>query len=156
MALGLALVARLVGVEHALQRRLGVDHHVLAARHAHDEIGTKRSVAGAERRLLDEVAMTDHSRQLDHVAELHLAPLPSRVGLAQRRHERAGLGTEPLPCFRERAELSLQPATRLATVLIELDELVVDTAQLAGGRSYELLNGPLPTFALALGVHLPR
>ena len=47
VALALFLVARLVGVEHSLQRGLGVDDHVLAAREAHHEIGPQRRlVAG--------------------------------------------------------------------------------------------------------------
>ena len=38
----LDLVARLVGVEHGLQGRLGVDDDVLAAGHADDQVRSQR------------------------------------------------------------------------------------------------------------------
>ena len=94
--LALLLVARLISVQHALQRSLGVNHHLLGARHAHHKIWPQRPLLASQRDLLDEVAVLDHSGELDHVAELHLSPLPPGVRLAQCRHERAGLGTELL------------------------------------------------------------
>jgi hypothetical protein len=49
MALALGLVARLVGVEHALQRGLGVDDDVLAAGQPDDEVGAQRHVVPGHR-----------------------------------------------------------------------------------------------------------
>ena len=86
MALALFLVARLVRVQHALKGSLGIDDDVLAARHADDEVRPQGPILAADRGLLDEIAVADHSRELDDVTELHLPPLPSRVRLAQRGH----------------------------------------------------------------------
>ena len=100
VAQALLLVARLVGVEHALQRCLGVDHDVLAAGHVDDQVGPQHRPVVAQRGLLDEVAVAHHPGELDHVAQLHLAPLAAGVGLAQRGDERAGLGPQAARRYR--------------------------------------------------------
>ena len=52
VALALGLVTRLVGVENALQRRLGVDDDLLAARQLDDQVGAQGRVVARDRRLL--------------------------------------------------------------------------------------------------------
>ena len=77
-----------------MQRRLGVDDHLLAAGQLDDEVGPQQAVSVGDRGLLDEVAVRRHPRQLDDASELQLAPAPARLRLAQRRDERAGLGAQ--------------------------------------------------------------
>ena len=100
--------------------------------------------------------MPDHPRQLDDVAQLHLAPLPARVRLAQRGHERACLGAELLACLGQRPQLRLEPAARLPPLLIELQQLRVDAAELLLERRHELLDGLLALVEIALGLDLRR
>ena len=152
--LALLLVARLVGVEHALQRGLRVDDDVLAAGHADDQVGPQRRLVPGDRRLLDEVAVPHHPGELDDVAQLHLAPLAARVRLAQRRDERAGLGPELLAGLGERPQLRLEPAARLAALLVEPQQLGVDTAELLAQRRDELLDRLLALVEVALGLRL--
>ena len=105
---------RLVGVEHALQRRLGVDDDVLAAGQADDQVRAQHVVSSpASGALLDEVAVADHPGELDHVAQLHLAPLAAGVRLAQRGDQRAGLGPQPLA--RSRSASAAGPRAARAT-----------------------------------------
>ena len=138
--LALLLVAGLVGIEYALQRRLGVDDDMLAAGQVDDQVGTQRRLIAGDRRLLGEVAVPDHPGELDHVAELHLTPLSAGVRLAQRGHERAGLGSETLAGVGKRLQLSLEPPARLPPLLIEMEQLGVDPAELLLERGHELLD----------------
>ncbi len=79
--------ARQVGVE----RHLRVDDHELAARQPHEHVRAQHALAGADRGLLDEVAVVDHPRHLHDVAQLDLAPGARGGGPLQRRDEVAGL-----------------------------------------------------------------
>ncbi len=58
--------------------------------------GRSDLLVAVEARLLVEVAVAEHARQLDHLAQLHLSPLPARVRLAQGRDQCAGLSAAAL------------------------------------------------------------
>ena len=111
------------------------------------------SSPGSER-LLDEVAMADHARGLDDVAQLHLPPLAARVGLAQGGHERAGLGPQPLAGVGQRPQLRLEPPARLTALLVEREQLRVDPAELLLDRPDQLLDRRPALLELAVGLGL--
>ncbi len=154
--ISLLVGGRLVGVEHALQRRLGVDDDVLAPGQVDDQVGAQRPLVAGERRLLDEVAVAHHPGELDDVAQLHLAPLAARVRLAQRGDERAGLGAQPLAGLVQRLQLRLEPAAGLAPLLVEVQQLLVDPAELLPQRRDELLDRLLALVQIALRLGLGR
>ena len=133
-------VAGLVGVEHALQRRLGVDDHVLAAGEVDHHVGAQRRLVPGVGVLLDEVAVLEHPGRLYHIAQLHLAPLAAGVGFAQCGDERAGLGAQAIAGLGQRAQLRAHLAPRLAAFLVEAQQLTVDPAQLLLERSHQLLD----------------
>ena len=152
--LALLLVARLVGVEDALKRRLGVHHDVLAARQADHEIRSQGRFVPGQGGLLDEVAVADHAGELDHVAQLHLAPLAARVGLAQRGDQRSGLGAQALTGLGQRLQLRLEPTARLASLLVEPQQLRVHATELVAQRGDQLLDRLLALVQIALGLRL--
>ena len=127
---------------------------MLAARHVDDQVGSQRRLVTGQRRLLDEVAVADHAGGLDDVAQLHLAPLAARVGLAQRGHERAGLGPQPLAGLGQRPQLRLEPPARLTPLLVEREQLGVDPAELLLDRRDELLDRLPALVEIALGLGL--
>ena len=152
MLLALVLVAGLVGVEHSLQRRLGVDDDVLAAGQADDQVRAQRRLVARDRGLLGEIAVPDHARELDHVAQLHLPPLPARIRLAERGHERAGLGPQALAGLGKGPQLRLEPPSRLPPVLIECQQLGVDPAELLLERRDKLLDRLLAVVEVSPGL----
>ena len=91
-ALGLGL--GLDGGEVGIERRLGVDDHTPSAGQADDEVGPSATVVGVARLLLDEVDVVQHAGELDHAAELHLAPAAARFGAAESLDQVAGLELE--------------------------------------------------------------
>ena len=119
-----------------------------------DQVRPQRRLVARDRRLLDEVAVADHAGELDHVAQLHLAPLPAGVGLAQRGDERAGLGPQPLAGLGQRLELRLEAPARLAPLLVEPQQLRVDAAELVAERRHQLLDRLLALVEVALGLGL--
>jgi len=118
----LALV-HVVGAERSevrLDRDLRVDHDALPAGELHDHVRpeeTARVVALAL--LLVEVAVLNHPGELDDALQLHFAPTAAHVRRAQRRHEVAGLGAEPLLSFGDRLQLLANHRDGLQPLLLE-------------------------------------
>ena len=79
------LVGGLHGLDVAGERDLGVDDDLLAVGEGDHEVGTHTGagVVGAGR-LLDEVAVLQEPRHLDHAAQLDLAPTAPDVRRPQR------------------------------------------------------------------------
>ena len=73
-------------VEEGLQWRLGVDDNILAAGQLHHQIGTQPSGFCGHRLLLGEIAIGEHAGDLDHAAQLNLAPASAHVRSSQRAH----------------------------------------------------------------------
>ena len=145
-----------VGVQEGLQRRLGVDHHLLAAGHVHDQVGAQGAIVVAHRHLLGEVAVADHAGHLDHVSQLHLPPAATRLGLAQGRHQRSGLAAQTLLRLDHRAQLLLQHAGALDAVPVEPLQTRVHQLELFRDRRHQLLDRLLALLQLALGLALIR
>ena len=120
---------RQIGIE----RHLRVDHHELAA-------GRRTSMSGrsgpspVHRALLEEVAVGDHPRHLDDVAQLDLAPGPARGGSLQRRDEVAGL-------LSQRAHPVAELADHLRELALGLAALALETSDLALHPRRALLDG---------------
>jgi hypothetical protein len=77
------VVLRFARVEIGSERRLRVDHDLLAARDSNHEIGSQqRSLRVASGGLLLEVAVRDHPCGFDNVAELDFAPAAAYVRCA--------------------------------------------------------------------------
>ena len=133
----LGLVGRLEGLEVRGERDLCVDDQLLAARDPDDEVRPQEialSVAG--RRLRDEVAVLEHSGELDDVPKLSLAP-PTADG---RRAERVREIARPLA---EQGHLLAERAERLLARTIELLDAEPDVAERLLQRRDRRLELPL-------------
>ena len=116
--LSLRLVGRLERVEVRDERRFRVDHDVLSARYADDEIRPQGAVLRRRRHLRHVVAVLDHAGVLDDVAELCLAPAPANVRGAKCVRQAPGtLG--------QRRDLCLQGTVRLLTHALDRLELPI-------------------------------
>ena len=65
----------------------------------------------------------------DAALELHLAPATAGLRLAQSRDQPAGLATEPLLCFDDRAEVLLHRAVRLPATIAKRDAALASAGQ---------------------------
>ena len=84
-------------IEVGDERHLRVDDDVLVAGEPHDHVGAQHVPVGVGgRRLLDEVAMLDHSCHLDDAAKLDLPPASPDVRCAERGDEVARLRPQAL------------------------------------------------------------
>ena len=82
-----------------IQRRLGVDHDLRAARNRHHRVGPHPDLA-ARRRLLDEIHVPGDTRRLDRVPQVLLAPRPAHLRVAQHALQPARLFRQPLDLLR--------------------------------------------------------
>ena len=141
-----------VGVE----RHLRVDHDQLPARQPHEHVRPQPAVLGVDRRLLDEIAVGHHARQLDHPAQLDLAPGAARLRALQRRDELAGLLAQGVRAQRQRAHHLRQLDLPVAALALQAPQLALDLRQLLVHRPHHLLEllraqRHLPGRALLLG-----
>ena len=128
-----------VGVE----RNLGVDDDVAPARQTHDEVGPQDPLAGAERRLLHEIAVRDHACQLDDPAKLHFAPAPAGAGRAHRGREAAVSALEPGLRLDEVADLGAERARGCAPPSFDLLQAARDLLERFLERRDHPLDRPL-------------
>ena len=135
------LVGRLVRVQVRLERDLAVHHHLLLAGQVHHQVGTERAALDVHPGLLGEVAAVHHARQLDHPAELDLAPAPAGVGGPERADQALGLLAERILRLGEGAELGPQRALRPLAALVQLGELSVDLLQRLAQRRHQDVDG---------------
>ncbi len=90
--------------------------------------------------LLEEVAVGEHPRRLDRVAELHLPPGAAHLGGAQGGSEARRLGPNLLAHLRERLDGGAQGAVVLPARALELLDLLGDVAERLAQRLDELLH----------------
>ena len=148
------LVRSLDGLEVGLKRSLGVDDDVLPAGKLDDEVGPDAAVIDACGHLLDEVAVGEHARHLDHAAELDLAPATSHGRRAERRDEIAGLGAQALLRLRERPHLAEEGAVGLGPRPLEVLDLAVDLDEGLLDRRHEVLDGQPALIEIVLRLRL--
>ena len=139
-----------------MERRLSVDHYVLAARQVDEQVWPQRGFRAREGRLLAEVAVAKHAGELDDVSQLHLAPLPARVRLAQRSDQRTCLAAQPLARLVQVAQLRLEAAARFASLLVEAKQLGVDPSELLAQWRDQLLDRLVALLQVALRLRLRR
>ena len=125
---------RLLGGEEGVERDLGVHDHQLAARQAHEDVGTQAPVVGVHRGPGGEVAVLDHAGHLDDVAQLDLAPCAAGRGASQRRAEAPGLCGQTVHARPERTQHLAQASVGLAALLLELVDLALHLAELKSDR----------------------
>ena len=94
--------------EKLLERRLGVDDDLLAARQVDDQVRTKPAVLGEQSGLLVEVAALQHARHLDDAPELELAPSAADRRRAQRARQRVADEPRATICSDRRAYDSIR------------------------------------------------
>ena len=130
------VVVRCVGsIEIRLERHLGVDDEVLAARVPDDEIRPEQaSVVVAAARLLHEVAVGEHAGELDDALELHLAPPAAHVRCAQRGDEAAGLLSQQLLPLHDGAQVLVDRADGREALLLERLRLLLEAVERLGDR----------------------
>ena len=137
------LVLRLERVEIRGEGRLRIDDDVLAARQLDDEVGPQHAPVGIrDRRLLGEVAVREHPRELDDALELDLAPAAAHVRRAERGAEVSGLGAELLLPLRQRLHLLGQRPVGTLALLVEGLRLLLEDLQRRRDR-VELRTGEL-------------
>jgi hypothetical protein len=122
---GVALGFRLglVGGEERVERGLGVHHHELAARQAHEDVRTQSPVVGVHGGLGGEVAVLNHAGHLDDVAKLDLAPRAAGRRASQRGAEAPGLLGQTVHAGEQRTQRLAQAPVGLATLLLDWSTL---------------------------------
>ncbi len=125
----------LARLEERGQRRLRVDHDVLAAGQVHDEVGTHAgAVRGGRRRLRGEVDPRQHAGVLDDPTQLDLAPGAAGGGGAQRAGQSRRLRAQRLTGGADGLDLLAEPGVLLQPVALERAHLVLDARQGARER----------------------
>src|SRR5437899_11074231 len=75
------------GIQKSLQRRLGIDNDMLPTRQLHNQIGPQPSALAENCLLLSEIAIWQHSRDLNHSPQLNFSPPTANVGCPQCAHQ---------------------------------------------------------------------
>ena len=137
------LVGGLGGFEVGRERDLGVHHDVLAPGQVDHHVGAQLPVAGGHRCLLVEVAAGAHSGQLDHAAQLHLAPAAPGLGPAQRGDQGLGLLFELVGAAPGDGHLLGQGGVRRGALRVRLAQLRLHPGQRLLQRPDQALHGGL-------------
>ncbi len=138
-------------VEVGGQRDLGVDHDVLAAGQPHHHVRPVRP----GHRLLLEVAVRVHPRQLRDPTQLELSPPPPSLGTPQRRHEGAGLIAQSVRALTDEFHLFGQFGVCGGATGVGLPQTELDSVQGLRQRFDHALHGTTPFVQIApgLGAH---
>ena len=102
--------------------------------------GRSAPVLGLDRALLQEVAVGDHARHLDHVAQLDLPPGAARGGPLQRRDEVAGLLAQRADALAQLADHLRELALRLPALALEAPDLALHPPELLLHRRHQTLD----------------
>ena len=148
------LILRLERVEVRIERRLGVDHHVLSAGQLHDEVGAQARLFSRKRLLLQEIAMRHHAGHLHHAPQLHLSPAPSHVGRAQGLHEIPRLRLKFFLRGHEGFDLLGERAISLPPGLFEVLHLASHLIERLPDGGDQILHRLLARFEVAFGLAL--
>ena len=145
-------VAAFVGahrVEEADDRHLRVDDDVLAAGQPNHEVGPLQPVGRAHRMLLVEVAVLDHAGELDHLAQLVLAPRPARLRRAKGRHELPRLVLELRGRLAHLVDLGTERGVGIGAFALDVLHLLFDVCQRLFQRRDEQLDRLLALLQIA-------
>ncbi len=129
MDFALAVVRSLERGEVSVKRNLGVHDDHLAARQPDEHVGPQDAVLPRQRVLLNEVAVLDHPRHLDDVAQLKLAPRAARRRAAQGGDEAAGLIAQVADAPAERGDHLGELALRFAALALQPADFVLHSGQ---------------------------
>ena len=129
VGLPLVLVVGAGRVEERVQRDLGVDDHPPPADQVDDEVGSLDPVVGAGVGLLGEVAAVHQTGQLDRPLEVHLAPAPAHLRLAQRRGQGLGLAAQGVGGHPHVQHLLAQLALPAGPLVVEVAHLVAEPVE---------------------------
>src|SRR6185503_11695840 len=147
------LVRSFERLEVGVERRLGIDDHVLAARQPHDDIRPDAAVVAVQRTiqrlLFFEVAVFEHAGELDHPFQLDLAPTPTDTGPLERIDQAARLGLEMLTGQIERGETFGQRGAALDPAALGTLDFAVDLVERLLKRAEQMLDGLLARIDIA-------
>ena len=130
VGLALVVVIGARGVEERVERHLRVDHHPTAAHELDDQVGALDAVvAGHGVGLLGEVAPVDQPGQLDRPAQVHLAPAPPHLRLAERRRQRLGLASQRVGGHPHVEHLLAELALPAGPLVVEVAHLVAEPVE---------------------------
>jgi hypothetical protein len=124
-----------------VERRLRVDDHLARLGHAHDQIGTQYLLASLNLRLLGEVAVLDHARQLDQTPQRELTPAAAHFRSPQRRRQIARLALQDVLHVHQAFDLAGEHAVRCNPRSFELGGLCFLLHERRADRLDELLDG---------------
>jgi hypothetical protein len=145
------VVGRFQRVEIRREGRLRVHDEILVPGQPDDQVRAQPAVVRVDARLLVEVAVVEHARHLDHAPQLHLAPAPPDVRLAQRLDEVRRLAAELRLRLGERAHLLAELGIRADPRLLDLLHLQVELLERLAHRLHQLVDRLLALLQLALG-----
>jgi hypothetical protein len=144
------------GLEVGGERRLGIDHDVLAAGQLDDQVGTQAAVLGVGAFLLEEIAVVEHAGHFDHPLQLQLAPATTRLRRAQGFHQIAGLAAQQVLCRGQRADLLGQRGVGVNAGLLDALDLQVELLQRGLHRRHQFADRELALLKFPLGQGLLR
>ena len=147
---------RLERVEIGLQRRLRIDHDLLAAGQANDHVGTQASAVGRDRTLFDEVAVVQHTGHLDRAAKLHFSPASAHVRRAQGLYQLGGFRLQLLLRAGERDDLLAQRAIGVHALRLQGLDLLFDRLERLLDRFHQSGDGQLARRQAAFSLLVKR
>src|SRR6202011_3234579 len=121
-----------------------------------EDVRAQRPVLRLDRALLEKVAVGDHPRHLDHVAQLDLAPRAPCTGALQRRDEVARLLAQRAHALAQLAQHLRELALGVPALALQPADLALHAPELLRHRAHQSLDllrpaGHLPGGALLLG-----
>ena len=136
------LVGRVERLQIRIERRLGVDHDVLAAGQPDDDVGPHAAlgVGGRNRRLLLEIAALEHPGQLDHALQLQFAPASADARPLERVDQAAGLAAQFLAGRVERGDTLDERRARLGPAPFGFPDLAIHLIERSRKRREQALD----------------
>ena len=148
------LVGRLERAQVGVERRLGVDDDLLAARQPDDDVRPNPGlvVAALNRALLVEVAVLDHPGELDDALQLELAPAAADAGPLERVGEAPRLVAQALAGGVERDDPLHQLRARFDAAALGVLDLAVHLLERLRHRRQQILDRLLARVDVAGGL----
>ncbi len=144
------LVVRFERLDERHERHLGVHDHAASAREVDHHVGPEVLALVLDVLLFGEIHVVHHARELDHAAQLDLAPVAADVRAAQRIDEVGGLLVELVGSGDHLQNLLAQRRLPLRPRLLRLGGLPLDLVQGLRHRLDQLLDRGLALRRLRL------
>ena len=138
------LIPGLQSVQIGVERRLGVDHHALAAGQADHQIGALPAVVRVDRGLGGEVAVGEHAGHLDDALELDFSPAAARRRSAQGSDELDRFALQARLRRAEALQVLGEPGVGGGARRLQVLDLAVHLVERLAERGHQLADRLLP------------